>query len=249
MKGLSLEDPNTTILRHKIIREKAFLRKLYAEWYKVLMDQISAGEGRVLELGSGGGFLGEMQSNCITSEVFYGPDVDVVLDGCSLPFADSTLASIVMVDVLHHIPDVRKFFVEAERTLKPGGVMSMIEPWLTSWSTFVYKHFHSEPFEPEAKEWSFPSSGPLSGANGALPWIVFRRDLDEFHSQFPGLRVESLKLDYPFSYLVSGGVSLRSFVPGWCYGFCRSCEHLFSPFMGGIAMFAHIVVRRLPDDV
>ena len=240
-----MDDPGTTILRRGIIREKRFLRKLYEEWYKEVISEIPGSSGKILELGSGGGYLKEMVPSCITSEIFACPDIDIVLDGCCLPFCTSSLKAIIMIDVFHHIPDVKRFFAEAERTLRPGGVVTMVEPWLTLWGSFVYKHFHIEAFEPDSVEWSFHSSGPLSSANGALPWIVFCRDRELFHTHFPGLRIEAIRLGYPFSYLASGGVSFHPLVPSWSYGLCRKLERALAPVMGYLAMFAHIVIRKL----
>ncbi|MBK8443443.1 MAG: hypothetical protein IPL35_08515 [Sphingobacteriales bacterium] len=56
----------------------------------------------------------------------------------------------------------------------------MSEPANTAWGRFFYQNFHHEPFQPEAASWEIPSTGPLSGANGALPWIIFKRDIDLF---------------------------------------------------------------------
>src|SRR5437588_13069218 len=87
-------------------------------------------------------------------------------------------------------------------------VLLMIEPWVTLWSRFVYTHLHSEPFDPTAAEWGFPISGPLSGANGALPWIIFARDRTAFETFFPQLVIREVTLMMPLRYLASGGVSM-----------------------------------------
>ena len=44
------------------------------------------------------------------------------------------------------------------------------------------------PFCPEAAAWEIPATGPLSGANGALPWMVFVRDRKRLLSPFPNCR-------------------------------------------------------------
>ena len=197
----------------------------------------------MLEIGSGGGFLKEKLS-CISSEVFFTPGIDCVLDGQALPFPDSSLRAILMVNVLHHIPDVARFFAEVQRALKPNGVIAMIEPWNTAWSRFIYQNFHPEPFLPESATWALPPGGPLTSANGALPWIVFQRDYQQFQSLFPRLRLENLTLDYPFTYLASGGVSLRELFPGWSFSLWRGIERLLLPLMPYLAMFAFITIRR-----
>jgi SAM-dependent methyltransferase len=250
-RGLESDDPRVTELRRRIIKENKFLRGIYEEWYGDLIAAVPASNpsappapGQVLELGSGGGFLKEMLPECITSEVFPCGGADMVVDARALPFADGSLRAILMVDVFHHIPDVMEFLREAERTLAPGGVIAMWEPWNTPWSGLIYSRLHPEPFGPCAANWSFPASGPLSGANGALPWIVFERDKAEFEEKFSGLKMEKLKLDYPFSYLASGGVSMRALAPGRLFPFARILERGLSRFAKKLAMFAFIVVRR-----
>ena len=66
--------------------------------------------GSSLELGSGSGFLKDFVPDLITSEIFHCPEIDVVLNGMELPFADGAFADIVMIDVFHHIPQPRRFF-------------------------------------------------------------------------------------------------------------------------------------------
>ena len=81
----------------------------------------------------------------------------------------------------------------------------MVEPWVTFWSRFVYGRLHHEPFHPESVSWSFPSSGPLSGANIAIPWIVFSRDRTQFEKEYPELQIEQVRPFLQGRYLLSGG--------------------------------------------
>jgi SAM-dependent methyltransferase len=241
---MTIDDPATTALRRQIISSKPFLKAIYDEWYASLAAEIPEGPESVLELGSGAGFGEEYISGLITSEVFHCPTVQMAVDAQQMPFRDQSLRAIVFTDVLHHLPNVREFFSEASRCLKPGGKILMIEPWTTGWSKFVYKHLHHEPFRPEAAEWSFPTTGPLSGANGALPWIVFVRDRERFESEFPALVIERISPFLPFRYLMSGGVSMRSIMPGFTHGFWVRFERTLQPQMSRLAMFAFIAVRR-----
>jgi hypothetical protein len=129
----------------------------------------------VLELGSGGEFFESVCPRVLTSDVMRLPSVDMVLDARALPFAAGSLRSSVGTNVLHHVPDIELFLTEAVRVLKLGGRLIFIEPWVTGLSRMVYQHFHHEPFEPSLG-WDIVGTGPLTGANGALPWIVFDRD-------------------------------------------------------------------------
>jgi len=242
--GLDVDDPQTTELRRAIIREKPFLNALYREWYSLIADEIPPGDGRILELGSGAGFLREIIPHLITSEVFPVSNADIVLDGCALPVPDASLHALVLIDVLHHIGAVRRFLSDASRALKPSGRLLMIEPWVTPWSRLIYGHFHHEPFRPEAEQWEFPSAGPLSSANGALPWILFERDRQVFESEYPSLRIVKRRLMIPFRYALSGGVSMRALVPAWSFRLFRGLETALDPIMSSIAMFALIVVEK-----
>jgi SAM-dependent methyltransferase len=243
--GLRLDDPATTELRKQIIRSKPFLKAIYDEWYAMLAQELPPGEGEVLELGSGGGYCARVIPRLITSEAFPCSDVHIVVDAQRLPFLDRSLRAILMTDVLHHMPDVRRFFAEASRCLRPGGKILMIEPWVTSWSRFVYTHLHPEPFRPEAPDWSFSSTGLLSGANSAIPWIVFARDRGKFASEFPELSIERIRPFLPFRYLVSGGVGMRSLMPGFTRSAWARLERMLESQMSRLGMFAFISVRRL----
>ncbi len=248
-RGLDLDDPRTTDLRRRIIRENRFLQQIFKEWYTHLASTLPEAPGEVLELGSGAGFFGEFIPDLITSERLISRHVDVVLDGERLPLHHGALRALVMVDVFHHLPQPRAFLREAARCVRPGGVLAMHEPWVTPWSRFIYTRLHHEPFEPEVGAWEFPSSGPLSGANSALPWMVFERDRTQFEREFPQWRILTIELNTPFRYLVSGGVSMRQLMPGWSFGAWRTLERLFQPAMGRLAMFARIVLRREPLGV
>jgi SAM-dependent methyltransferase len=246
--GMDVDDPRTTELRRSIIRSKRFLARLYGEWYDLIRNRLPAGDGLVIELGSGGGFMKERIPELVTTDVLAleGVDRELPPDG-GLPFDDDALRAIVMTDVLHHIGAPARFFAEAARTVRPGGAIVMIEPWVTPWSRFVYRRFHSEPFRPEAEQWEFPARGPLSGANGALPWILFVRDRARFEREFPAWAIGAIEPLMPFAYLLSGGVSLRSLVPGWTYGPCRALERALGPAGRRAAMFALIALTRRPE--
>jgi SAM-dependent methyltransferase len=242
--SLDLDDPATTALRRQVIASKPFLKAIYDEWYSLLASSLPSGDGGVLELGSGAGYCAQFIPGLITSDVFPCPGVQRVVNAGQLPFEADSLRGIVMTNVLHHLPDVRAFFGEASRCLRPGGKILMIEPWVTSWSRIVYSRFHHEPLHPDAPDWSFPPSGPLSGANVALPWIIFDRDRASFAVEFPQLFLEELRPFLPFRYLLSGGVALRSLMPGFTHPFWNGLERAMQSQMSRLGMFAFISLRK-----
>jgi SAM-dependent methyltransferase len=243
-RDLKIDDPHTSELRRQIIQGKKFLKKIYEDWYSTIAASLPLTEGSVLELGSGCGFMKEVIPGLIISDCFFCRGLDLVLDGQQFPFKDKSLRAIVMTNVFHHLPRPREFFKESIRCLHSGGVIVMIEPWVTPWSKFVYKRFHPEPFEQESLDWEFGQSGPLSGANGANPWIIFKRDREQFCREFRDLQIISIRPMMPFCYLLSGGVSLRSLMPGLAYGFWRLIEQAIHHWINRMAMFAQINFRR-----
>ncbi|MFI5094297.1 MAG: class I SAM-dependent methyltransferase [Candidatus Acidiferrum sp.] len=243
--GLEVDDPETTELRKQIISSKPFLKAIYDEWYGMLAQGLPLGEGEVLELGSGAGYCAQFIPGLITSEVFPCAGVRIVADAQRMPFADQSMRAIVMTNVMHHMPDVSRLFTQASKVLRPGGKILMIEPWITPWSSFIYKYFHREPFHPEAPEWTYTSTGPLSGANIAVPWIVFARDRRKFESLFPEFCIERISPFLPFRYLISGGVGMRGLMPGFTRSAWARFERMLESQMPRIGMFAFISLRRL----
>ena len=243
-RGADLDDPRTTDLRLQVVRGKPFLRRIYDEWYGLIGSRVPAGSGAILELGSGAGYFKEVLPSTIRSEIFHCSNVDVVADARRLPARSGSLKAIVMTDVFHHIPQPEAFLDEAVRCLRPGGRIVMIEPWVCGWSTFVYRHFHHEPFEPGAEQWEIPDSGPLSSANGALPWIVTVRDRERLRRRFPELEVEEVLPMMPVRYLVSGGISMRNLVPSATHGAWKALEDVALRWNRNFGMFALFSLKR-----
>ncbi len=257
-----LDDPATTLLHAEIIQKKTFLKKLYIDFYKQFKKAVSDSENKVLvELGSGGGFIKEVISNVITSDVLELPNVDKVFSALDMPFEEASVDAFFMFNVLHHITEPRAFFREALRCLKVWGRVVMIEPANTLWSRFIYKNFHHEAFDTQAPEWccrgqakwelgtrkagTLQKSGPLSGGNGALAWIIFWRDRKIFESEFPSLRIVRMRNHTPLRYLLSGGLTLRQLVPSFSYPAVKAIEYTLPPINDLLGMFQTIELEKV----
>jgi SAM-dependent methyltransferase len=233
----TLDDPKRTLEHREIIKNKSFLRRLYTEWYQEFINEYSKNpKGKYVELGSGGGFLKNLAPGIITSDVLPLKDIDMSFSALEMPFANHSLDGIFMIDTFHHIPDSELFLKEARRTLKANGKIIMIEPVNSLWGQFIYKNFHHEPFNPKGS-WNFPQEGPLSGANGALPWIVFERDKKLFNKKFPEFEIQEIKYHTPTRYLISGGLSFKQIVPDFSYSFIKQIDVLLSKISEKISMF------------
>jgi len=141
-RGLDLDDPQTTELRKEIVEKKPFLKKIYKKWYSQILANLPSIDGSVLELGTGAGFLKEYVPDLITSDIIQIKGNDVTCNALELPFTNDSLRAIVMLNVLHHIPEPDVFFQEGSRCLKKGGTLIMIEPWVSAWSRFIYSNLN-----------------------------------------------------------------------------------------------------------
>ncbi len=240
-----LDDPNASLAHRDIILKKPFLKKLYNDWYLIfIIKSKEIKNGKYLEIGSGGGFLKDVFAEVITSDILTLPNVDLIFSAEEIPFKENELASIVMLNVFHHIPKPHLFLKEAQRTLIKGGKIIMTEPANSSLARFIYKRFHHEPFDEKGQR-EIKAGNPLSNSNQALPYIYFERDLDLFKKDFPSLKINSINYHSPFSYIISGGVSRSAMLPFFMYNFVKGIEWLFSPFYKQIGLFCTIEIEKI----
>ncbi|MBI3544175.1 MAG: class I SAM-dependent methyltransferase [Deltaproteobacteria bacterium] len=242
-----IDDPARVEELRAILRKKGFLRAFYKEVYARYAEVLKRcpADGVAVELGSGAGFVKEVVPEITTSDYLAYSGVDLVVDATKMPFADRSVRFICMLNVFHHIPDVGAFLAEADRCLKPGGRIFMRDQHVGWLSSFFFKHLHHEPFDPKVAEWAFDSTGPLSGANGALAWIVFQRDRAKFERLFPTLSLERYSPNSPFRYWMSGGLKPWSLLPEGCFRLATGIESLSTAAHRGWSSFVDIeLVKR-----
>ena len=244
-RGMDIDDPRTTHLRREIVRTKPFLRKIYEEWYRDIVAALPPCDGPVLELGSGAGFLGEFIPGLITSEIFATPRATIVLDAHAMPLRDGSLRAIVMTNVLHHLAAPVPSSPRRAAHQTGWHSMIMIEPWVTAGAMGLHSPTPRAVCPRGLPVGVSPNRPPLGRPTGALPWILFVRDHEQFKRDFPMWELRTIRPIMPFRYLVSGGVSLRSLVPGWTFGAWHTLENCMRPWGHHWAMFAQIVLTRV----
>jgi SAM-dependent methyltransferase len=234
MSAKNLDDPERVEALRALIQRKPALRRYYDEVYAKYAECLRRcpPDGIALELGSGASFIKSRIPDVLTSDVLAYPGVDQIVDATRMAFEDGSLRAILMMNVFHHIPDVAAFLREASRCLKVGGRIFMLDQHVNWFSRIVYRHAHHEPFEPDARKWAFASSGPLSGANGALASIVFERDRARFERLHPELRLETFRPHTPFRYFLAGGLKSWSLLPGWGFSLVTRLEEKLLPGFG-----------------
>jgi SAM-dependent methyltransferase len=248
LANLKVGSPEYFAAQKRLILNRAPLKWCYDQWYaRLLADARSVpGTGILLELGSGGSCLKDLEPSVVTSDVVEGV-AEKVVDGRSLPFPDGSLRALLLTHVFHHIPDVNAFLREAARALVPGGVISMIEVAHTPFARFFFRNFHPEPYRDDLRQWSFDQRDSMMDSNQALSWMVFVRDRQEFERQHPALKVEAFSFLPWFSYLLAGGVTGRCLVPAALNRALPFCEGVLRPLSPVFSLHWHIRVRKIPS--
>ena len=67
----------------------------------------------------------------------------------------------------------------------------MIEPWVTPWSSLIYKKLHHEPFQPRAEGWKFLRR-PALRCQWRQPLDHLRPGPLTFRAGFPGMGIRRL---------------------------------------------------------
>ncbi len=241
-----LNSPQATIIKSRIIQRNIFLKNLYTDFYTVFKNSIPNLSRRIklVELGSGGGFIKELIPDVITSDVIELPNVDLKFSAEHMPFKNETIDRFFALNVIHHIHDPLAFFKEVNRCLKLRGKLIAIEPANTLWGRFINKNFQTyERFDPK-DGWRLKPQKAFPDANGALPWIIFIRDRDKFERQFPHLKIKKIIPHTPIRYLISGGLSYRNFLPSWTYPAVKNLENVLMPLNRYIGMYYTIEIEK-----
>lgn len=244
--SVEIDSRERALIHRYYIATNPFLQSVYNSWYRELFKMLEFKPGmNVLELGSGSRAVlsqsNSLHKHLITSDVSPGLGTDMVIDSENIPFKNSSLDGLLTVNVFHHFMNADNFFSEAMRVLKPGGKIVMCEPWYSLWSSFVYRNFHHEDFNPNAG-WQLDAAGPLSRANGAQAWIVFKRDRKIFEEKYPSLKIDDIRPHTAFNYILSGGYAIHPIAPAGCYDGLHRIDEIFSRL--GFPMFANIALTR-----
>ena len=163
-----------------------------------------------------GGALSAYLPNFVRTDVCYQDWIDEVVDACNLPYRNATCASIVAVDVVHHLPDLTKFLDEVQRILKIGGRLILLEPYISKGSYLFYRFLHHEPLDMKVSAFSPVVQTDLlfgGSCNEALPTLAFVRQRQEFTRRWPRLSIIRRELSDLLVYPLTGGYSKPALMP------------------------------------
>lgn len=247
LAGIEIGSEQWFEAQRTIIASRPLVRETYDRWYSDMLRDVRSApdfqDTRVLEIGSGAGYVKNVDPSVITSDVV-GGHADMIVDAQNLPFQDASLRGILLTHVFHHIPDVTKFLAEAMRVLVPGGVVTMIDVAHTPLSRLIFGRFHPEKYDHNVTEWELDTSGTYGGANQALSWMVFVRDRALFESRFPSLTIECIEYLPWLGYMLSGGGTRRDLIPASLVPAVRALDSVFTTLNPLCALHWHIRLRK-----
>jgi SAM-dependent methyltransferase len=219
------------------------LRLVYDDFYDRIVR--ACVPGTTIEIGGGIGNLKERLSDVVTTDIQFAPWLDCVTDAQRLPLAADSVANIVMVDVLHHVEFPVVFFNEAERVLRPGGRIVMVEPAITCGSSLFYRLLHHEPVvtsaDPLVSGAPDPKRDPYA-SNQAIPTLIATRDRERFHVLFPQLRIERVVWFSLVVYPLTGGFKPWSLIPQALARRVLRIERVIEPVVGRALAFRMMLV-------
>jgi len=228
-KGIDFDSVEAAAIQRKIFKEKEILEILYKEYCRPFIESANRApkNAKMLEIGAGANLLKEKIHSLICSDLIDCPWLDLTASAYALPFKKGSLDRIFLLFVCHHLGQIEKFLDEADRCLKPGGEMVIVDPAITIFSKFYYKYFHVDNLNLQTNEWGFKGAGRLSDSNIALAWIIFFRDREHFSRLYPGFTIEKIDYSTCLSFLLSGGLRIRQLLPTWFISKLFAVENWF----------------------
>jgi SAM-dependent methyltransferase len=227
-------------------RRRPLLRRLYHDWYELVVTHLSTVPGKTVELGAGTAHFKDAFPAAVATDVEPTPWADEVVDAERLPYADASLANLVLIDVFHHLAHPVRFFDECRRALALGGRVVMLDPYCSLISTPAYRLFHHEKTDLDAG--ALADAPELEGAplasNQARATLVFFREAEAFRDRWPELRIVGRRRLALVLYPLSGGYSRRQLVPAALYRPLALLERALNPLAPLLAFRCLVVLER-----
>jgi SAM-dependent methyltransferase len=250
--GCPIDGPERLAAHRSVLLRKAMIRGVFEEFHQLFrrLDQRwLSGDGSVIELGAGVYPVKSTFPEVMATDFVAGPGLDRTLDAQAMDLPDASVRAFYLQNVFHHFPRPEEFLAELARVLVPGGGAILIEPFHGPLASWLYPRlFASEGFDKRAVSWRADVAGPMSGANQALSYLVFKRDWSRFQGENPRLDlVHRETLSNYVRYVASGGLNFRALLPDATIPMLRALEWTLSPLRAWFALHHAIVLRKRND--
>jgi SAM-dependent methyltransferase len=229
---------------------KPTLRSVYEVWFERLVQDLPP-RARVLEVGAGPGFLAAYARARRPDLRWYAGDLlatpwnDLVANALRLPIASGRIDAVVGLDFIHHLARPGDFFAESARVLAPGGVVSVIEPWITPFSWPIYRFLHQERCRLGVDPWRPYPEGDAKDAfdgDGALVRALARRPAAEWEPL--GFAPPEIRTLNAFAYLLSLGFKPGNLLPQRLLRPMLALDRGTRGLAPWLGLRAHLVWRR-----
>lgn len=190
-----------------------------------------------VELGCGQGYgksVLKARSYLLTDFADY-PWLDVkFVDALQTPFTDEQFDFVIASNMIHHVPYPALFFAEVRRILRPGGKL-LVQDVNCSLLMRIMLHLmriEGYSYDVDVFDSRNPVNDPkdLWSGNNAVPNMLFD-DPNLFNLQSTGLRIVQQGFSETLVYLVSGGVTAKTFfvpLPRWLLRCLKSFDDILS---------------------
>jgi SAM-dependent methyltransferase len=182
----------------------------------------------------------------MTSDCVAAPFIDRVVDAGRIDeaFGPDSLDAIAAFNVFHHLPGAEAFLRGAQRVLRPGGRIVLVEPWYTPVGRYFHTVLHHEPHLDDPDAWHVVGSGRMTAANSRLPTSMFRDSDARWRRSFPRLQIIERRPFHKWLYLLSGGLRFNTRVPGALARRLVALDRALRFGDAAFGLFARIVVER-----
>ncbi len=228
----------------EILSKKNLLLFWSREVYRYIKGNLSE-NSVTLEMGSGSSFLWQHIPGLIRTNILFVKENDLVFSAFSMPFKNSSIGNIVLINVLHHLQDPVAFFEEAERVLKPGGRVLISDPYISLLSYPIWHYLHPENCDPI--NIGFNKTGdinPLIDANSATATNMFCAKSFSMSGRCGQLNLVAVQLHSKFLYWIAGGYNFPQFIPTFLYPLVKLVEKVLSPFDKWLASFMYVIIEK-----
>lgn len=96
------------------------------KYYNLFQDQ-GKNSRRILNIGSGST---KIEGNVINLDIENFPNVNLVADGCQMPFAENSFDFVISEAVIEHVRYPQQFIKEIKRVLKRSGLVFIVAPFI-----------------------------------------------------------------------------------------------------------------------
>ena len=253
LENIDVDSDELITFHRDILLNKKIINNVFHEFYTTCYElskdysKTDNKDGLRIEIGSGSSLFKYYYPDIISTDIKTHEHNDMSLDAQNMEnIEDNSIESFFAINCFHHFPNPEKFFRELDRTLKSGGTCVVIDPYFGLLSSFLYKRmFATESFDKSQKDWHYISDGPMNGANQALSYIVFFRDIENFLKENPNLEiVKTTRFNNYLRYLFSGGLNFKQLVPDFMEKPLKIMEFLLRPINSLFALHHIVVIRK-----